>query len=242
MNWHAFLQNWVHQASNRGFQSETLVEVGGYPLLASTKGDPSKPSVYLSSGMHGDEPSGPRALLGLLKDDFFDDRFHWLICPVLNPTGLEAGTRENHEGVDLNRDYCLCTTKEVCSHIEWLKNMPVPELFLSLHEDWESSGFYFYEINTGGGDSPNQEVMEAAAPHFPPEPEEIIDDHPVTGPGWIYHSEHPDLPQGWPEAIYLAKLGCPLSLTFETPSQAEPDRRVACHQAVVRKAIDTCLL
>ena len=237
MDWHAYLDEWQREAAARGFQSETLVEVGGFPLLASSKGDPDKDCVYLSSGMHGDEPAGPWALLGLLKEDFFDERFHWLVCPALNPTGLKIGTRENGRGVDLNRDYCLCETEEVCAHISWLKRQKVPQLFLSLHEDWETTGFYFYEINLGPGGTFHPEILKAAVPFFPPEPEEVIDDHEVTAPGWIYHSEHPDLPEGWPEAIFMAKQGCPLSMTFETPSSAEFAERIACHAAVVKGAV-----
>ena len=141
MDWHAFLRDWSHASALRGFESKTFGEIGGFPLVASSKGDSSKPCIYLSSGIHGDEPSGPQALFGLLNEDFFDDRFHWLICPVLNPAGLEAGTRENLGGIDLNRDYCLCESEEVSSHIAWLEKQVIPQLFVSLHEDWESSGF-----------------------------------------------------------------------------------------------------
>ena len=242
MDWCAFLHEWSDETDSRGFQSETYGEVGGFPLLASSKGGSSKPCIYLSSGMHGDEPAGPQALLELLKEDFFDDRCHWLICPALNPTGLVAGTRENSGGIDLNRDYCLCETVEVCSHIAWLGKQTTPQLFLSLHEDWESTGFYYYEINQGGTAPKHHELLAAAAPYFPPEPEAIIDDHEVTEPGWIYHSEHPDLPEGWPEAIYLAKIGCPISLTFETPSKMALENRVGCHQSVVRESVRRCLL
>ena len=41
---------------------------------------------------------------------------------------------------------------------------------------------------------------------------------------------------GWPEAIFLAKHGCPLSFTFETPSQAPLARRIAALGAAVRAA------
>ncbi len=237
MNWQNFLKEWRDEAAARGFQSESFVELAADPLLASAMGDPSKPTIYLSAGIHGDEPAGPQALLSLLKQDFFNDRFHWLICPALNPTGLVRKTRENSQGVDLNRDYCLCNSEEVRGHISWLKKQEVPRLFLSLHEDWESSGFYFYEINLRDQGTFYKEILEAAAPHFPPEAEMVIDDHEVTEPGWIYHSEHPDLPEGWPEAIFLAKMGCPLSLTFETPSAAPLEERVACLEAVVKAAV-----
>lgn len=238
MDCHAYLRDWSQAAAARGFQSSHFAEVGSFALSASTKGDPELPSIYLSSGIHGDEPSGPQALLELMREGFFDDRYHWMICPMLNPTGLSEGTRENREGIDLNRDYKTCETPEVCGHIEWLKKYPVPSLFLSLHEDWESSGFYYYEINLGADGPKRDRLLEAVAPFFPPEPEPVIDDHEVTEPGWIYHSEHPDLPEGWPEAIYLASLGCPLSLTCETPSSKELEKRISAHKAVVKRAIE----
>lgn len=238
MDWHRFLADWQDAATARGFHTESLLDKDGYPIWASSKGDPTKPTVYLSSGVHGDEPAGPQALLALLREDFFDDRFHWLICPALNPTGLQRNTRENAQGIDLNRDYLLCQTPEVCAHIAWLKSQPVPQLFLSLHEDWESTGFYYYEINTGTQGPTYRDILAAAAPHFPPEPEQEIDDHPVTKPGWIFHPDSPDIPEGWPEAIYLARHGCPLSLTFETPSSRELPIRIACHQSVIRRTLD----
>ena len=238
MNWSEFLSEWQASAEEQGFTVEVLLEKSGDPILACSKGSSDLPAVYLSSGVHGDEPSGPQALLGLLKEGCFGDGFHWLICPVLNPSGLNANTRENAEGIDLNRDYHHCEAEEVCAHISWLKKQKVPALFLSLHEDWESTGFYYYEINTGSDGPSHEGILAAAAPFFPPEPEEEIDDHPVTKPGWIFHPDHPDIPEGWPEAIYLSRMGCPLSLTFETPSSMELEKRMACHQAVVRYALD----
>jgi len=76
-----------------------------------------------------------------------------------------------------------------------------------------------------------------AAPYFPPEPELVIDDHEVTKPGWIYHNDEPDIPEGWPEAIYLAKQGCRISLTFETPSSAALEDRISCHVALVMETL-----
>jgi len=241
----SFLSEWEEVATARGFRNESLAELGAFSLLASSKaalGGERRPICYLSAGIHGDEPAGPEALLALLKEGFFDERFDWLICPVLNPVGMAQGTRENARGIDLNRDYCLQKTKEVSAHIAWLERQEVPHVFLSLHEDWESSGFYCYEINQSGPGSWYEGIMEAVAPFFPPEPEELIDDHEVTAPGWIYHSEKPDIPEEWPEAIFLAKFGCPQSLTFETPSSAALEQRVLCQQAAVKEALRSWLL
>ena len=44
------------------------------------------------------------------------------------------------------------------------------------------------------------------------------------------------MPHGWPEAIFLAKHGCPLSFTFETPSHLPLPRRIAALVAAVHAA------
>jgi murein peptide amidase A len=205
------------------------------PIMALHKAAPGKPVVYISSGIHGDEPAGPLALAHLWQENFFDDSIEWLICPALNPGGLRYQTRETPEGHDLNRDYLTLATKEVAAHRAWLESMPKPDLFLSLHEDWETSGIYFYEINLHH-DHPEraQRLLESAQPWFQPEPGPIIDGHKCRAPGWIYHPAHPDLPQHWPEAIYLSHRGCPLSFTLETPSAAPLADRVACQAALLQ--------
>jgi hypothetical protein len=172
-----------------------------------------------------------------LEAGCFGGDVHWLLCPALNPDGLAAGTRGNGAGRDLNRDYWHRRSAEVRAHTAWLEAMPPPELFLSLHEDWETAGFYLYEINLGA-DVPQRApgIIEAVRPWFEPQPGPDIDGHQPRAAGWIYHEAQADEPQGWPEAIFMAKLGCPLSFTFETPSRAGLDRRIAAHMAAVRAA------
>ena len=76
------------------------------PFSLSTKRTPGpRPRIYLSAGIHGDEPAPPLALLALIESGALDKRAVWFLCPILNPDGLARGTRENAEGVDLNRDY-----------------------------------------------------------------------------------------------------------------------------------------
>jgi len=87
-----------------GFTAETFGEISGLPLLALAKAAADgRPRLYLSAGIHGDEPAPPRALLQMLEQGFFDGRADWYVCPLLNPGGMAAGTRENPAGQDLNR-------------------------------------------------------------------------------------------------------------------------------------------
>lgn len=240
-NWPDFLSIFSREAELAEFTSELLVHVEGGSLIAWER-PADGPRIYLSSGMHGDEPAGPHALLEFLRAGYFKRPVHWLICPALNPSGLAKGTRENADGVDLNRDYWIKSTQEISAHTTWLDARPAPSLFISLHEDWETSGFYLYEINLGT-DEPQRanKIITAVKPWFQPEKGPLIDGHNARDEGWIYHPAEPDIPGGWPEAIYLAKLGCPLSFTFETPSCMPLAARVSAHLAAVKATCDWVL-
>jgi len=241
-HWPDFLPAFRKAAEAQGFVEEVLLETAAGPLCAYTRHGGGR-HIYLSSGIHGDEPAGPLALLQLMEDGFFSSDISasggWTICPAINPTGLAAGTRDTASGVDLNRDYLLRSTPEAEAHATWLENRDAPELFLSLHEDWESSGFYFYEINQCE-DQPEraQAILKAVSPWFEPQ-DGLIDGHEVREAGWIFHAAEPDIPEGWPEAIFMAKQRkCMLSFTFETPSNAKLEDRIAAHCAAVHTAIN----
>jgi len=240
-HWSDFLPTFRHAAEVAGFSPAVLAETESGPLVVWER-PASGPRIYLSAGIHGDEPAGPLALLDLMSAGFFVPGVDWVVCPALNPTGLAAGRRETAGGIDMNRDYWRRRTPEVAAHAAWLESKPAPDLFVSLHEDWETQDFYLYEINLGEDDPRrSHEIIEAVNPWFPPEAGPVIDGHIPRGPGWIYHAAEADVPQGWPEAIFLSKLGCPLSFTLETPSHAALDSRAAAHRAACHAACQSGL-
>lgn len=232
------IEEFDRELVSRGAEKEEICEVGGFPVnvYRCERGGAGK--FYISSGIHGDEPAGPLALLELVKSGLLDNTGDWYICPMLNPTGLAVGTRENCDGVDLNRDYLKFRTKEVMAHAKWLEGVQA-DLAISLHEDWESTGFYYYEINQLE-DVPEryEHIVKAVTQYMPMEPMSLIDDHDVRLPGWIYHCCDADEPEHWPEAIYLAKRGCPLSFTFETPSSADLGNRVSSQVSAVKALLE----
>jgi predicted deacylase len=239
-DWKSFLPAFEREAASRGFSATTLLETPAGPLAAWECPAPG-PRIYLSAGIHGDEPAGPLALLELLRRGCFTPAAHWILCPALNPVGLAAGTRESPGGIDLNRDYLRRRSCEAGAHARWLEKLPPPALFLSLHEDWEARGFYFYEINLADDDPQRAAaILGAVSPWFAPDGGHEIDGHSPRAPGWIFHAAEADVPDGWPEAIFLAHHGCPLSFTFETPSHAALDARVAAHCAAVQAILVAC--
>jgi hypothetical protein len=199
------------------------------------------PRIYLSTGMHGDEPAPPWALLHLLETGLFDARATWFLCPLLNPTGFTRRTRENFAGADLNRDYKSLASAEVRAHVAWLRLQPRFDLVLCLHEDWEAKGFYLYELNLDGGDSLAPAILAAVSAHSPIEHAAVIDGRPSAAPGIIRPVSDPLLRDTWPEALYLAYKHCGLNYTFETASAQPLAQRVSTHCAAVRAALQTFL-
>src|SRR5260221_6463325 len=105
------------------------------------------PPVYFSAGIHGDEISGPVALLEMLRQPNFFAGFSTTIFPILNPDGLARGTRGNAGGIDLNRDYRNPQSAEIRRHLETLKTLARFDSAMMLHEDFEGVGAYLYELN-----------------------------------------------------------------------------------------------
>ena len=225
-----------------GFHVDRFGLVRGYPLLALTKPAPTdgRPSVYLSAGIHGDEPASPLALLRLLEAGTFDARASWTLFPLLNPTGLAAGTRDNAEGVDLNRDYRHGATVEVAAHIAWLQRQPVFALTLCLHEDWEAKGFYLYELNPEKRPSLAGPMIAAAAEVGPIDLSEVIDGRPAAG-GIIRPPDDPAGRERWPEAIYLRAHHTTLSYTLESASSLPLEKRVATLSRAAQAALRVAL-
>jgi len=222
---------------SHGFRVEPLTTVAGCPLIALTKRAPGpRPRCYVSSGVHGDEPSGPLALLNLLESGFFDDRAVWFLMPLLNPTGFERGTRENAQGIDLNRDYRHRHTSEVAAHVHWLQYQPRFNVSFCLHEDWESTGYYLYELNPDGLPTLAEPIIARVGRKFPIDLHETIDGRPASG-GIIRPDSDPILRDYWPEAIYLRSHHSSRGYTLESPSSQPLEQRIEMHVLAMTESI-----
>jgi murein peptide amidase A len=220
-----------------GFRSESYGAAGPYPLTALTRRAAGvRPRIYLSAGIHGDEPAAPLALVSLLESGEFDDRATWFLCPLLNPEGTARGTRENAQGVDLNRDYRHLESPEVRAHVRWLQREPNFDLAVCVHEDWESTGFYLYELNPDRRPSLAEAMIKAVSKVCPIDLSPLIEGREAKG-GIIRPLSDPLEREKWPESIYLQAHHTRLSYTIESPSALKLDSRVAALTAALRAAI-----
>lgn len=215
-------------AEAKGFCPEIIGRIASDPLLIWTR--PSKtaeaPVVLLSAGIHGDERCGPEALLNLFEEQTFCREIRWVAAPLLNPAGYRLGSRENGEGIDLNRDFLRRRALETRCFMDWWLGQPTPcDLHLSLHEDWEAEGFYLYEINTSLRVSIAAEILAQLAGKVELQQSGPVDGHELAAPGLILHEPVPDEPEGWPEAIWITRTWPVQSYTFEAPGRFSPRER-----------------
>src|SRR5690349_13926766 len=101
------LADCIRAAHSHGWHIEEIPAPPKPSLFALTRPAKTRESrrIYISTGIHGDEPAGPLAARELLQaNQWADDHSIWLL-PCLNPTGFIHHTRENSEGTDLNRQY-----------------------------------------------------------------------------------------------------------------------------------------
>jgi protein MpaA len=224
------LQEIDQAAAGKGWERD-----GDFRALRRTNSS-ARVHVYISTGIHGDEPAGPLAALRLLQEGAWpNDAAIWL-CPCLNPSGFLLKHRENSAGIDVNRDYRHFESPEARAHVDWLERQPRFDVTLCLHEDWESNGFYLYELNPDNRPSFAEKILQAVAKVCPVDTSPVIEDWPAQN-GIIRPNINPAERPRWPEAMYLITHKTCQSYTLEAPSDFPMPVRVAALTAAVRAVL-----
>lgn len=238
-------QHLCKQAALRVGFSVSEIEVSlAVPLLCLQR-QTQKPrgNIYISAGMHGDEPAGSLALIRMLYKDLLPREFNYVIFPLLNPEGMVMVTRDNILGMDINRDYRRFRTTEARAHHQHMQRLSVNasrfDLTLCLHEDWEARGFYLYEVTPNWEPGQGERIVAAVSQVAPVETNSVIDEHEAQN-AIIRPKERPTL-QGddWPEALYLWETYQSASYTFETPSNTDLLCRIRAHTTAILAALET---
>ncbi len=216
-------------------QVETIGVVNDYPvhrvLLGENRG--KRKNVLVTSGTHGDEPAGPKAVLHFLRRDLTDllQHFNFLILPCINPYGYVHSQRENREGEDINRAFEKENVAEANIVKEALRKQRF-SLFIEFHEDWEATGFYLYEgrhETCGIGPEIIRRVEKIGPIDTETSENDILVSKGVYGvdPAWGT--------QGM--ASYIHHFHSDHVITCETPTGWDLERRADAHQI----ALDTVL-
>ncbi len=133
----------------RGIPLEEIGKVGRkrkFPLYKIILNPAAKITVCFSAGIHGEEISGPLAVLKFLK------KYKWssfnnvriIIFPVVNPTGFNSRKRLNYRGINLNQSFfSRPIPKEDRIVYDEIKKENI-FFFHSLHEDSDEESTYLY--------------------------------------------------------------------------------------------------
>jgi len=178
------------------------------------------PRLAIVAGVHGDERSGPLALLAWVSSRnaplIPPDRQVWLL-PLLNDEGWDAHRRE-WRGLDLNRSFLSRETPpELVRPImdEWRARPP--DMFLDLHEDSDrpvQPYLFRYPGDEHG-------LAERLAVHLGAQ---MVD--------WMDFDEW----EGSDE-VFLRRLGCSRCITIEAPQSWSLEERIRWNL----KAVQWCV-
>ena len=173
-------------------EMETLGEFDAdgrsYPLFLMRLGTigPDKTNVIITAGIHGDEPASVEAALRFLETNADNDTLlsdcHFTIFPCNNPTGWERNTRENWQGIDLNRQFAARKpAPEVALIMRGLEGRCFDIVF-EMHEDIDAPGFYLYEIAENPRDYVGERIVqEVESMGYPVHQSECIEGMEAVG-------------------------------------------------------------
>jgi protein MpaA len=133
----------------------------------------------LFAGIHGDEPAGCSALVqfaaALASDPARAGGYELMIYPVINPTGYERGIRENHAGLDLNREFWCGSMAPEVRLVERELRAQRFDGIITLHADDTCEGVYGYAHGRTLEEALLRPALKAAARFLPLDGRAMID-------------------------------------------------------------------
>lgn len=132
--------DWTIEELGKGEVSET-------EILGMNLGDPDRPTIFMVATVHGTEWAAAYYALEFAKfladpGDYVTDtshveylrrKYNFFLIPVGCPWGYENNSRENANGVNINRDYRSVSQKETQTIIAAFNSLH-PVAFLDCHE------------------------------------------------------------------------------------------------------------
>lgn len=138
----------------------------------------TKRKVLFISGVHGDERATPIGLFQWVYNLCYNPEYKKYHCydyyfiPLVNPTGYNANTRNNTDGININRDAVTQSSLEAKAVSEFIASQSV-DMFVDFHQawlPWESTEipYYAFVSQANATDAEilkkvNQQVFKAGA-------------------------------------------------------------------------------
>ena len=190
--------------------------------------------IGLFAGLHGDEPAGCAALVEFAATLASDPRraagYDIVLYPVINPTGYERGTRENAQGLDLNREFwCGSTAPEIQAIEQELRTQEFDGI-ITLHADDTCEGLYGYAHGRTLEEALLKPALKAASAFLPLDSRTRIDG--FTAREGLIHECFERVLSAPPE-----QRPKPFDLIIETPAAAPFGLQVSACVAALEEII-----
>ncbi len=246
----------IQELESAPFRIKTVATVPNtdraYPILSvlvPAATPTPRAAIYLSGGIHGDEPAGVWAAIEWLRRIAArppQPDFSFLVLPCINPYGYEHNQRVNGSGIDLNRQF---RTGEPPAEVRAVRRATDGRRFqlaMEFHEDIDSPGVYLYELARPDEPSWGDHLLARIRSVSPVNDADEIEGLPARG-GLISRASMP-LPidhvmrdrTDWPQAFYHYQNGTGHCFTTETPIHLPLADRVQVHLTALETALD-CL-
>ena len=228
----------------RKFKKKILGYIDDWPIyIVAPDIDISKPSILFAAGFHGPEIAGSWGIINFLenapKNIFKSVNISFI--PLVNPTGMELGSRNNKWEENPNRGFCHKTRNRndvsqegaiLQENINLIINL-AKDCFISLHEDPEFEHFYLYTYERD--DAPGEwslllkNTLSTIFEPIPKKMEKTDFDHMVNSTVFkCCDGSFED---------HLFHLGIPLTATTETPGLLDLKKRIQANSTVIAAVI-----
>lgn len=222
--------------------------VGGQPIyrvdLASSARNGGKKRgrrsmrVLVTGGVHGNEPTGTRTAMSLIRralgDKGMQARYDLTVVPMLNPAGLAALTRENHLGQDLNR---TCRPGKWAVESRALRDSVKGErydLAVDLHGSWRKGHFLLRGTDDG---KVSRRILSAMSTQgLLDVPRDATSNE--VGPYKVHCLGGASSNTGGTFKGLMAGLGTPYSYTLEYPRTLSPAKQERQMMRLLRSTLD----
>lgn len=113
----------------------------GYPAAPDARTIRTRPTLFVNCSVHGNERPSREGCLTFIRDLALSDdpalvsfltEFAVIVNPAANPDGWAANTRQNADGVDVNRDYLRLNSPEVRAAVHTISRYQ-PDVMLDIH-------------------------------------------------------------------------------------------------------------